>query len=126
MPAPAPKPKYIIRGPRVESVTSKLYTRDEDGMHLDEVTEQLPCYRMYIPHGPNGEMNSIRITAKRWETRVRDGKNGEPLNEYGLSPSKTPLFDPETGETVGSFEHRVAQDYGPEPDALVKAKKGTE
>lgn len=127
MAGPAPKPKYIVKGPREEEVTTNLYTRDEDGMHLDKKTEKVPCYRIYIPHGPNGEMNSVRVTADRWNKHVKDGKNGEPLNEYGLSPSNTPLVDPETGETVGSFAHRAAQDYGPEPDLIIKTKtKGTE
>lgn len=113
MPAPQPKPKYVLKGPRIEKVEMKLYHRDEDGMHCEDVTQERECYRLYIPHGPNGEMNSIRIISN------------QQLVELGVDPNNTPLVDPETGETVGTFQHRAAQDYGPDP-VITRTKKGAE
>lgn len=125
MPAPQPKPKYILKGPRPETVRYKLYSRNEDGLSYEEKEEVIPCYTLFIPHGPKGEYNSIRITQERWEKVVGYDINGIGLNEYRQVPNSVPLIDPETGETVGTFEHKVAQDFGPDP-VLTKAKKAVE
>ena len=121
MPAPQPKAKFILKGPRPELVKYKQYVKDEDGLHYDEKEEVIPCYTLFIPHGPKGEYNSIRITQERWEKVVSYDVNNNGLNEYRQVPSLVPLIDPETGETVGTFEHKVAQDFGPDP-VLSKAK----
>ncbi len=123
MARPEPKPKFILKGPRPEKVEWKQYVRDEDGLHYEVKEEIIPCYTLFIPHGPKGEYNSIRITQDRWEKVVKYDVNGAGLNEYGQLPGNVPLIDPETGETVGTFQHKVAMDFGPDPELTVSKRK---
>lgn len=121
MERPTPKPKYILKGPRTERVKWLKYSRDEEqGLTFELVEEDKPCWMLYIPHGKD-QVNSIRITSK------------EQLRELGLDEHRTPLYDPQTGETVGfqedyhSLESVVSRMYGPEPVLEpTKVKKGAE
>lgn len=104
MAQPQPKPKYILKGPRDERVEKTVYKIVESGgsksLIPEQVVETQPCWHLYIPHGPKGKYNSIRIMGQK------------QLVELKLDPSSTPLIDPTTGEIVGSFNQRVSQDYG--------------
>lgn len=122
MERPVPKPKYILKGPRQEVVKWNKYSRTEEhGLTFEPVEEKRECWMLYIPHGKD-QMNSIRITSK------------EQLRELGLDEHRTPLYDPETGETVGykedytSFEAMAARHYGDTPvlETPSKSKKGAE
>lgn len=123
MEAPTPKPKYILKGPREELVRWNKYSRTEEhGLTFEPVEERKPCWMLYIPHGKD-QMNSIRITSP------------QQLKELGLDPDRTPLYDPQTGETVGyqenysSFEAMAARHYGDTPvlePVVPKTKKGAE
>lgn len=122
MERPTPKPKYILKGPREETVRWNKYTRDDEkGLSYEVIEEKKQCWMLYIPHGKD-QMNSIRISSK------------EQLRELGLEPGRTPLYDPQTGETVGfqedygSFEAMAARHYGDTPvlEPVTKPKKGAE
>lgn len=101
---PQGKPKYILKGPRTETVTQLQYSFDKDGMHSEQVTVTDKCWMLYLPHGK--KYNSIRIVGE---------KSLKALNLDG----PIPLIDEETGETIGSLAQMASSDYGPMEDLVL-------